>query len=750
MNGYSTSLGSRLPGVEPGAKKVVVVTGISGAGKSVHCEVIGRFLCAPVYHLGSFCRTADLTPELREEHERLRSRGALLTGVTERFLATIANDPCGRAVIDGFPRSTEQAAALREQARRRSWNITIVHLGFPRQEEAHDSLERQLRRFEQSAGRSPTDEELQRIHEKIRRYARLELSAVRLLEETGVHVAHVPASGKTFAQVSEDVFGSLHLGSDELRWDLPRLGIVLDGMRRSGIEEAFVVSGLFYRPFWDERFGPPQLSVDVDVTCRTREEVARLGKVLRAEFPEIRWATASYMEAAERNFRVHEPDFLKGRARNPLRWRQGGILLKGQEFRIVATPEALCDLRSGTLRIDEALFDQLPGERRREVLVEARARAGKALDDYPLLRIEGILADVMQSNPKNVARKGGFHRCEREEGGVSRWQTGLLPGEMPAAHRLRALMRGLTPSVSPVPIPPRTRLLGVIGRLQELKEHSPDAPELVQSVEPPCGYQTWFHFIACRGTDGQFREWLLNQARSRTPLGGADPFVQSILKQEFLPSSERIRLASRGWAVGTQRSTHQGILLPKHHLWSALCLETDDLASPKVSSGVRTDDLRDIRVGIRIGTLCHDVGKVLGPEVTLGAGFHENAGVGVWRRFLRPDWVSDKISAIVCWCIQNHSLLGRLNRAIDEKIDGVDADVDALPSYPGAVDPSFIRSQLARLPLSFELALAACCALQKADIASIPTIRYLLPVVEVCTDVVTSGMSVSRAGAADD
>src|SRR5204862_177979 len=121
--------------------------------------------------------------------------------------------------------------------------------------------------------------------------------------------------------------------------------------------------------------------------------------------------------------------------------------------------------------------------------------------------------------------------------------------------------------------------------------------------------------------------------------------------------------------------THEGIRVGKHHLSAALCLSTEETICIAVEHGMPAGAIAELRAGLRVGMFCHDLGKLAGPQVTLGAGFHENAGAALWNRHLRPVWASDGLSQTVIWCIRNHSLLGRLTRAIDEKADGRAADV---------------------------------------------------------------------------
>jgi hypothetical protein len=62
-----------------------------------------------------------------------------------------------------------------------------------------------------------------------------------------------------------------------------------------------------------------------------------------------------------------------------------------------------------------------------------------------------------------------------------------------------------------------------------------------------------------------------------------------------------------------------------------------------------------------------------------------------------------------------------------------------IPDFLGAVDPSFVREQLSRLCLPFDDALNVCKAVQEADLASIPSLRYLLPVVDAAAAIVKAG-----------
>jgi hypothetical protein len=577
---------------------------------------------------------------------------------------------------------------------------------------------------------------MRQIIAKAKRYEQFEAPAISVLEGAGIPIHRISESHHSAEEISCSVFDSLDLGWVVLKWDREKLTIVKDGMIRCGLGQVFVVSGLFYRPFWDERFGPPQPSIDVDVVCRTAAEERLLGPFLRREYPTIRWATANIEESSRESYGTDAKDFLTWRSRNPLRWRQGGLQITQNGFSIVATPAALADLRAGVLRIDETLLAGMDARRRDEVMREGAVRVARSLADYPALKSHGILGQNINVTTEAL----GKQPVPTKHCGVSRWKTGIAPGaEQSVLPSFYAVRHGLLEQAIPIPVPPRALLPGILGVRQLLKEQDPRSDPAEPLIDPPSGYGSWLHYIASETPDAQFREWLINQSRSRTPFGGADPLVRMVLTQDFLPATKRHRIEEAGWVLGGQSPSHQGILLPKHLLWAAVCLETDALVLAADTSGAAPHDLIALRMGLRIGMLCHDVGKLLGAEVTLNPGCHEAAGLGVWGRYLRPPWMDQQSAGIVCWCIQNHSLLGRLCRALESMQDPNTLAFKELPDFPGAVDPAFVREQLSKLPVAFEDALNICIAVQKADLASIPSLRYLVPIIEEAAVIVRAG-----------
>jgi adenylate kinase family enzyme len=711
-------------------KRLIAFGGISGCGKTTQLLALGGFLGASVFHVGRFARTLTLPADVVRRHEWQRSQGLLMDGITDLFLDAIDRAPESTVILDGFPRDPDEARALLAAAAAHWWHITLIHLELDPHDPERASRTRQIERYRQAHEVAPDADAMTRIEGKVRRYAAEELPALSVLADAGIPVCHISAG--SVEEVSRAVFDAVAPFPAGLALDLPRLELVQRALGCLQIPECYAVSGAFCRAFWNDRFGPPTLPLDLDIVCTSAADADVLGRHLRATHPELRLAITDLPTATRAKYGRHETDFLTARRLNPMRWRQGGLRITPDAVAVVATAGTLYDLRTGTLRLDEQVMADIPASHRDAVLDEAVFRARKALAEYPKLTVVGTLAERMPATVTTIARP------EYEQKGDFQWSVGLTEAEAAAARALRTVVHSLAPSMSPVPVPARAVLPEPLGTIQRQKEHGllGNVPTV---LPPPNGYATWMHFVAYQCDDAQFREWLLMQSRSRNPIGGKDPFVELVLSDEYLPAEGRDRWSAKGWPTGTQRGTHGGVRVGQHHLTAALCLSTEGTTRVAVEHGLPAEAVAELRAGLRVGMFCHDLGKLPGPQVTLGAGFHENAGAALWNRHLRPAWAADGLSATVVWCIRNHSLLGRLTRAIDEKADGPGEDVTAVPSYTGAVDPAFVRSRLALLGVPFEVALTACVDIQRADIASIPSLRYLLPTVEGAAGVVRAG-----------
>jgi hypothetical protein len=331
----------------------------------------------------------------------------------------VGSDPSSRITLDGFPRDPSQAQALLEYAAERGWLLWVLALDFMENHE-QSSIARQASRYTESYGRPLECDAMSQIVAKARRLEQREALAIDTLEEAGIVVHRIPVSDQSVDEVSCAAFDRLGLGYDLLNWDRDRLSLVRDGVIECGLDEVYVVSGLFQRPFWDGRFGPPQYSTDVDVVSRLDSEERLIASFLRRKYPAVRWATANIEDSAKKRYGIVITDFLEWRSRNPLRWRQGGVRITPSGFNVLATPAALTDLRAGVLQIDKTLLARLDPNRRDEVVSEGVARAIRSLADYPSLRPDEVLAGRIGLTAQ-FRGKRPLHPPSR---GIMRWKTG--------------------------------------------------------------------------------------------------------------------------------------------------------------------------------------------------------------------------------------------------------------------------------------------------------------------------------------
>ncbi len=95
---------------------VVVLLGAPGAGKGTQAPFLAERLRVPILASGDLLRAAVATgSELGREADRHMSRGQLVPDdtIVRVFLERLARpDAAGGAILDGFPRTAAQAAAL--------------------------------------------------------------------------------------------------------------------------------------------------------------------------------------------------------------------------------------------------------------------------------------------------------------------------------------------------------------------------------------------------------------------------------------------------------------------------------------------------------------------------------------------------------------------------------------------------------------------------------------------------------------
>lgn len=155
-------------------KRVICILGIPGAGKSTVIRSLAPILNAQVAHPGQWAREQVAARGLpADTHRRankiaemdlIASKGELLPIDSNEFLDSAINLPGNNIILDGFPRSPEQAKVLRE----RFPSAMAIVLEVPRDEA--------LRRQEKREG-----EDRFRQEAKIKRFFASDLPAIKML-----------------------------------------------------------------------------------------------------------------------------------------------------------------------------------------------------------------------------------------------------------------------------------------------------------------------------------------------------------------------------------------------------------------------------------------------------------------------------------------------------------------------------------------------------------------------------------------
>lgn len=193
--------------------------------------------------------------------------------------------------------------------------------------------------------------------------------------------------------------------------------------------------------------------------------------------------------------------------------------------------------------------------------------------------------------------------------------------------------------------------------------------------------------------DSEFREWLISQTCAEYEPAAAIQYDDALLRIIGAQSSHDQKPTHQGWSVG------------RHAVAAAVALDT---------SRVHAVDRR----AVRVATLLHDVGKGHGVHWIRGA--HARVGARMWMEH-RPSWLTDEEAGLVTYLIQNHDLLGFLDRGLMNS------------SYPAGLSPCDVREVISQRKQDPHYTLRLISAVYAADIASVPTLRYfssLTPLLE--------------------
>lgn len=718
------------------AKDVYCFLGLPGSGKSTQITLLKERTGAAVFHMGSFARGIE---GLSEEHDTARRRGALLSGLDKLFLDSALTQD-GRAVIlDGFPRSVEQADLLAERVAQQGLNLRVVWLGFEGSIENERSMERQIQR----AIASGKAVDIERFQEKLSRALTYDKQASERLRENGFSVNIIDADKPTH-QVFGEVRNCLGLNFGTLQFERQTLEYLDHALTATGIK-AYLCAGGVYRPFFNNNYGPAQESTDKDIFVLTPEEVVPLYEALQQEAPFIRWAVHSRQAESQKHYGIVPQSLEEGILQSPYVYRQAGATVVDGSVHYLIPADVERDLRVGVLRLDERFLRSCQPEIRERILREAPSRLAKTLQEYPGLKLEGIAAQLYEGtygkyNPQKVL--GSWRDIETEvltvEGKLNRSRSYKLEGnELVLAQRVATHYRDTPRLQSPPPRPHKGILPRSLQELSDLKVREDIYQDLSQAEKArlqlnqalvPQGYSSWLHYMVEQAPDASFKEWLLNQTRSRCPFGGKDPYLDSLRTYrlfEGLPSDRKEPCIM----TGEQKATHQGRRLVLHLIESTLQLDTDDLFQQTALNRSLAEAFT-IRASLRLGMLHHDIGKLVDINTP---GAHEAIGAAMWRH-LRPPWVSNEVLDLSTWIIRNHDLYGRLARSITEKEGASIWDENFSPtlpsSYAGALSIEKARQDVTAGPSDYHLGCTLLEVAWKADVGSVASLRWLLPVAE--------------------
>lgn len=451
-----------------------------------------------------------------------------------------------------------------------------------------------------------------------------------------------------------------------LPWENDILDTLTEVTDATGID-AWAGAGLLYRPFWNGKFGPHQTSNDKDVRIADFDKVRMFRTELRAKRPDARWSVDDRMSDIDPATLV---------------FRQGSVRIKNGHVEVLISPFALDDLRQGNLRLDERVLTASDATEQAAKIERALGKVHKTVTEYPGLQLVGRLKEL-------YAAQYGEHTPQEI---ITDWRqlaVSLWPNISTDDALLDSRFTGIDTSPSAPPVPKLAVLPEPLEYLRTMKERFEDRTLLSASelsllqqndVEAPDGFSTWFSYMVTHASDEVWREWLLNQSRSRKPFGGKDQDLQHLLSISRNLDNTNARQAYMGWP------------LEKHLMQSSLQIDTQDAINSAENNGLGQKDHVRIRTALRMASLCAD----LKPTATEGfPGWIEG----------RPNFVDEETSQLVEWLIDTRSVFGEM--------------------LLGAITPEQAQQKLSNATLPFDVSVAIHKALWKSEVESISNLRWM-------------------------
>eukprot|EP01125_Pyxidicula_operculata_P004761 TRINITY_DN1779_c0_g1_i1.p1 TRINITY_DN1779_c0_g1~~TRINITY_DN1779_c0_g1_i1.p1 ORF type:complete len:678 (-),score=87.78 TRINITY_DN1779_c0_g1_i1:487-2244(-) len=575
-----------------------------------------------------------MNQRIREEKES----GKLVSGIDKEFLDHVVSNIYQYPVIlDGFPRSQDQVLVLIDYAQRYDWNIIYITIELPESSLIEISITRQYLR--DVSERKPVD--MNRYIGKVIRSFTEDDPAMKMLA-TALHEDNILRlnGGDNAEQMSKSVRNMLGLDIQSLDWDKETLKRIRDVSTDLDIE-AWVIGGGVTRVFWNDTFGPKQISTDVDIMILDQLDTVKFQEEIERRYPKYRrWSVhgAVLLNPSSKKYILEtEKSKLMDSIMNvPLKYRCGGVRLdENNNVVLKLGPGVEGDLRRGILRMNDNESTETLLDIRSifpKVMDECVGRTRKNILEYPGLKITGLLESeyvdrhsyhipsIIYTDWKEMmdATKE-MEKTIKKDTKNNEWMSttsSMWYSEQDAefkktfTEKLKYFEYSFENTKKEPKYVPRCEQSRLPGNLQQLVEISKkedmgliltkEEDELLgsESIElPDDKFSCWSSYVFYRCPDNEFKEWILNQTRSRNPKGGKDQFLHTVLSLKFLGSYPDKCLNT----IQIQKPIHSGWTVIQHIKESLLQLETDKLMNELTERNIQSVD--EIRCGVRISRL---------------------------------------------------------------------------------------------------------------------------------------------------
>lgn len=453
--------------------------GYPGFGKSTQAKAMAEALGIPRLRLGQSMVERGYSQARSNDQRDPREWFTHLHAFTQTFLDEVVLESMNRdrqALLDGFPRSEQEAKALVAFARKHQFRITVLHFTISDPKLRHTfSIERQRSRAVK-LGQAPDDE---RYLGKTELAERFEQLVIDICHEADAHVIKIDPR-RSLEVVCEEVRRTLRVTFKDLPWNKTILETL-----RTHVPGAYLIGEYFFTPFFQGVRGPHHHPLVAQVALADRmQSPARVQEQLAQATNAVTWIVSDVVaETRKRTGILVETTEEALQIPHHLIGLSGGVRLRcranGQDrLEVVMPPDSEAHLRRGLLQ------PSMHADLRR-----AADYAKELVRRYP-----GLDAPFIKHQPREILPDWhSIHTATTamEKGGRRLWGT-LDEREERLATELRAQLKGADKRPAPVPF---------LLRTHPLRTESPWKQEA-----------------------SAFREWLMSDHRHD------DPFLFTVLK----------------------------------------------------------------------------------------------------------------------------------------------------------------------------------------------------------------------------